>query len=413
MLHIEARISSVPRRIGTVATSAVFVALWIACAILLWRTSVPGDLELPALAESDFFGASTIERIERYEGVVLVLLLGSVAAQVVVLALMAARARSLVGGLGLGPIGSGVIVGLLTMVAVWSIGIPFTVAQAWWDRRYGISAQGYVEAVLAPYAELFGLTVAALAVIVIVMWLARRIGRLWWVAGAPAFAAIAAAFAFVLPYLLTIGLDPVRDVPLRSELDRLARVTGAGQTQVLVEEVSDYTSAANAYAVGLGPSERVVLWDTLFLPPITPGEVEIVVAHELGHVARDHVWRGLAWFALLAFPLLLAVAELTRRRGGMGLPENVPLAALVVLLAGLCLAPASNAISRHFEQEADWIALEATRDPDSMQTLFGKFSTLSLTDPTPPSWSQALFGTHPSNLERIAMAQAWRKRELP
>jgi STE24 endopeptidase len=94
----------------------------------------------------------------------------------------------------------------------------------------------------------------------------------------------------------------------------------------------------------------------------------------------------------------------------MGLPENIPLAALALTLVGLCLAPASNAISRHFEQEADWIALEATRDPDSMQTLFGKFATMSLSDPTPPSWSQALFGTHPSDLERIAMAQAWRER---
>jgi len=394
-------------RAALVTAAVVLGALWALAAVLLWRSRIPGDLVLPRLDEADFSSTAESGRAEAYERVVVWVALGSILAQIVTLAVTAWRAPRTARGIGLGPIGTGVVIGLVTMLAVWAAGIPFTAVLTWWDRRHDLSEEGYVEAVFAPYAELFGLTVTALVTIVVVMWLARKLGRLWWLAGAPAFAAIAAAFAFLLPYLLTLGAEQPADPGLRAEIVRLEDATGAGPTPVYVEEVSDYTSLPNAYAAGFGPSQRVVLWDTLLDGRFTDGEVAIVAAHELGHVARDHVWKGLAWFALLALPLLAAVSEVARLRGGVERPENIPLAALALVLAGLCLAPVQNAVSRHFEKEADWIALEATRDPAAMQTLFAKFSEETLSDPTPPSWTQALFGSHPSNLERIAMAEAW------
>jgi len=400
-----------PSARATLAAGAVLAAgLWALAAVLLWRSRIPGDLELPRLGETAFFHPQATGRAEAYERVVVWILVGSVVAQVAVLAAMAWRLPRTARAIGLGPIGSGVIVGLLTMLAAWAADIPFTAVLTWWDRRHDLSEEGYVEAVIGPYAELFGLTVTALVTIVVVMWLARKLGRLWWLAGAPAFAAIATAFAFLLPYLLTLGTDRLADPALGAEIARLEDATGAGPTRVYVEEVSETTSLPNAYAAGFGPSERIVLWDTLLDGRFTDGEVAVVAAHELGHVARDHVWKGLAWFALLALPLLAAVSEVARLRGGLGRPENIPLAALALVLAGLCLAPVQNAVSRHLEKEADWIALEATRDPASVRSLFVRFSEESLSDPTPPSWAQALFGSHPSNLERIAMADAWAVR---
>jgi STE24 endopeptidase len=323
---------------------------------------------------------------------------------------MAWRAPTIARGIGIGPIGAGVVVGVVTMVATWAAGIPFTALDTWWARRYGLSNQGYAEAVLAPWAELAGMTVAALVTIVVVMSLARKISRLWWLAGAPALAAIAALFAFAIPYLLTIGTSRVSDPQLAAAVPRLGRATGAGPTPVFVESASEWTNVPNAYTAGYGPSERIVLWDTLVDGRFTEGEVEVVLAHELGHVARSHVFKGLAWFLLFALPGLLMVAEVTRLRGGMGLPQNVPLAALVLVCFQLCLAPVSNAVSRRLETEADWIALEATRDPDSAASLFAAFTKGSLADPAPPSWTQALFGSHPSTIERIELARAWRER---
>jgi STE24 endopeptidase len=150
-----------------------------------------------------------------------------------------------------------------------------------------------------------------------------------------------------------------------------------------------------------------VLWSTLLERDVPRGEVRFIAAHELAHVARRHVWKGVAWFALLATPIVFVVAEATRRRGGLGNPAAVPLAVLVLFVVELALLPFANAVSRRYEAEADWVALAATRDPASARGLFERFATANLASPSPPRWSYVLLGTHPSLDDRIAMAEAW------
>jgi STE24 endopeptidase len=153
-----------------------------------------------------------------------------------------------------------------------------------------------------------------------------------------------------------------------------------------------------------------VFWDTLLDGRFTPGEIRFIAAHELGHVARRHLWKGLAWFALLALPGVYVLAEVTRRRGGITEPTAVPLAVLTVVALQLLLLPATNAISRRYEAEADWVALEATRDPAAARRLLRRFSETSLSQPEPPRWAYVLRSTHPSLLERLALADAWSAR---
>jgi Zn-dependent protease with chaperone function len=62
------------------------------------------------------------------------------------------------------------------------------------------------------------------------------------------------------------------------------------------------------------------------------------------------------------------------------------------------------------EEEADWVALETTRDPEAAKGLFAGFTIDSLNDPDPPTWSYLLFDSHPSVEKRIALAEAWRRR---
>jgi STE24 endopeptidase len=138
--------------------------------------------------------------------------------------------------------------------------------------------------------------------------------------------------------------------------------------------------------------------------------VRVAAAHELAHIRRRHVWKGLAWFALLSLPGLYVVALATRRRGGLAEPRAVPLAALVLLCLQLALLPLTNAISRRYEVEADWIALETTRDPAAARGLFEGFAATDLTDPRPPAWSYVLLDDHPTLLQRIALTRAWRAR---
>jgi len=123
-------------------------------------------------------------------------------------------------------------------------------------------------------------------------------------------------------------------------------------------------------------------------------------------VGERHLWKGLAWFALLAVPGVFLLARVTERRGGLAEPRLVPLALAFVFAYIFLTQPFASAVSRRYEAEADWLALEATGDPESAVTLEQRFVTTSLSDPDPPAWVTYWLGTHPPPLDRIAMAEA-------
>jgi Zn-dependent protease with chaperone function len=91
-------------------------------------------------------------------------------------------------------------------------------------------------------------------------------------------------------------------------------------------------------------------------------------------------------------------------------PEVVPFALLVIAVFGLIVTPFGNAVSRRYEAEADWSALQATRDPSSGQSMFRKFTADDLVQPNPPGWSYVWLDDHPTTAQRIAMALAWKAR---
>jgi STE24 endopeptidase len=138
-----------------------------------------------------------------------------------------------------------------------------------------------------------------------------------------------------------------------------------------------------------------------------------VLAHELAHHSREHILRSLGWYALFALPGAYLIAVATRRRGGMARPEAVPLSLFVLVVLQLASLPIDNAISRRFEAEADWVALQTTEKPDAARMLFAKFTREALAEPDPPRWSVLLLDSHPTVADRIAMADAWKSREEP
>ena len=176
---------------------------------------------------------------------------------------------------------------------------------------------------------------------------------------------------------------------------------------IRVEEVSGDTSDANAYATGLGPSRRVVLWDTLLDGRFSTRAERVVLAHEIGHHSSRHLPKALAWFGLFALPAAWLLMRITRRRGGMRAPEAVPLALFTVAAIQLVAMPFQAHISRSMEAEADWKALTSTRDPNGATELFVGFSRTGLGDPSPPGWQHLLLDTHPTLQQRVAMARAW------
>lgn len=358
------------------------------------------------------FGSSTVREARHVERLFRA---SWVAQQVVLLGVLWAYARR---GPGFsresaaGPIGTGTLLGMLGLGIAWMAQLPFGALDLWWARRYDLTEKGYLEWAFGDWLTLGASFVSVSFALLIVMFLARRLGEWWWLPGAVAFVAIGALFTFSSPYLIR-DTTPLESPQLRAAAVEFERDQGISGVPVAVEHVSGTTSQANAYAIGLGPSRKIVLWDTLLDGRFSDRAVRVVLAHEVAHHSSDHLWKGIGWFALFALPGAWVLMRLTRRRGGMGTPEAVPLALLVVAGLQLLLLPAQNWVGRRMEAEADWKALQTTRDPGAARSLFVDFGRTSLGDPKPPAWAHVLLDTHPSLSQRVAMAEAWRRIAAP
>ena len=399
-----------PTRALLLAALALLVAAlavgWGLAAWTLWQTEVPDGLDLPDVPASEVLSPAQLDEVRSYELFLRVEFLVSLVVVIAVFALYARFGARFVRESAAGRIGTGMLLGMLGLAFLWIVQIPFGLAALWWERRHDVSELGYgtwlVENWFALGSEFLFICLALL----IVMGLAGPLRNWWWIPGGAVFVGLALLFTFITPFLLPAQVDAPPEVV--AETEALAEEQEVGEIDVRVADVPTYESP-NAAAAGLGPTRRIVVWSTL-LDSFGDDEVYVVLAHEVGHHAQDHLWKGVAWYALFAFPGAFLLAWATRRRGGMREPTAVPLALLVLVVLQTVALPMQNAITRNMEAEADWVALEATEEPEAARELFTGFSEQGLIDPSPPTWAFVLMETHPTMAERIAMAEAWARR---
>jgi len=398
------------RRALAAAALLVLAALWVLAATRLLRTSVPSNLKLPHLDVHRFFTEADLDRTAGYERFLRIDYVLSQIALLLALVGYALRGERLMRESAAGRVGTGLLLGMLGMAVVWIAQLPFGLAAVWWERRHGVSHQSYLDWFFSTFFGLGGEFLFVCFAIAIVMGLAGVLGNRWWLVGVPALVAVAVLITFLSPFLVG-QVHSARSSTLLADARQLSRAEGLKSVKVKIQDVHKFTTQVNAEAVGLGPTKRVILWDTLVDGRFSRGEVRTVLAHEIGHIAHNHLWKGLAWFALFGIPIGFLLAMATRAKGGLYDPRAVPLALLVFTLLQLALSPAQNAVTRRMEAEADWSALQATRDPASARSAFVKLAKTSRVDPDPPGWWRALTGDHPTILERIEMVEAWRARQ--
>ncbi len=300
--------------------------------------------------------------------------------------------------------------GLLAKAA----GLPLDFARGYWlEHRYELShltLGGWVK------DELKGLAVGgALAALGLefLYWTLRRWPAHWWIVCGCAFVGffvLLANLAPVLIYPIFFKVKPLDNPPLVERLTELSRRAGTRVKGVFEWNLSSKTRKANAALQGLGNTRRIILADTL-LENFSQEEVEVVLAHELGHHVRRHLPQGLAMQAGATF-LGLALADRVLRRltpyfGFRGLSDfaNLPLLALVLTVLSLALLPAVNAFSRRMERQADAYALSAVPDASKFISTMEKLQQLNLGERQPPGWIEFIFHGHPSIAKRIAFAR--------
>lgn len=401
------------RRWATVVVVVAGIAFLVAAGLLVPWQPVPGGAPAP-LDAAAVFSAAELARAEDYARWARVWGWGGLAVHLLAL-----------GALGFTRLGERLVsrfrgpwwvqvplAALVVTAAPRVLTLPFSAAAHQHRLTNGLSRQpwaGWARDVAV--SLLVSAAVTGLALLLVVA-LARRWRRAWPVVGASLVGALVVLGSLVYPVLVEplfnrfTALEPG---PLHTAVTEVAERQGVDVEEVLVADASRRTTTLNAYVSGIGGTRRVVLYDTL-VESVPQEQTLAVVAHELAHARHQDVVVGTLLGALgaaLGVGLLGLLVPADRLRGA----AVVPLLMALVAFGTQVASPVENGISRRIETRADVDALKATGDPVAFGEVQRSLALRSLADPTPPALAHWWWGSHPTVLERLALAAAERATE--
>jgi Zn-dependent protease with chaperone function len=263
---------------------------------------------------------------------------------------------------------------------------------------------------------IIGSFLAALALLAI-----RRVRNWWlpmWLGSIPLIILGVVITPLVIDPLFN-KFEPLKDQRLRHDLLAEASRAGIQGSRVYQVDKSKQTTTMNAYVTGLGPSKRIVLWDTL-LQKLNHDEILAVMGHEMGHYVLHHIWKGVAFgVAVSFFGFFIAQKIYDRGLRWWGFtdradPAALPWLLLIAAVITFLLSPVSNGFSRYVEHQADKFGLDLTHLNDAAATSEVKFAEDSKQDPNPPAFIEWWRYTHPSAQKRIDFALSyhpWEKKK--
>ncbi|MEI7057997.1 M48 family metalloprotease [Nocardioides sp. CCNWLW239] len=389
------------------AVSFVVLA-WL---LIPWHPYPGGALELPD--ERDVFTPEELERMLAYSGTARWISRASLVVSLAVACVLGftSLGRRLVARLR-GPWLLRVVLAVAVVTLLgWIATLPFGVAIHRLQVRYGLSRQDWgpwlTDSLLNQVVGILTTSLALLALFACI-----RLGGLWPALAAGLVAVLVVLGSFVYPVViepLFNDFEPLQRGQLRTEVMAIAEREGVDLDDVLVVDASRRTTSLNAYVTGFGSTRRVVLYDNLVdsqRGAAARGAVLSVVAHELAHAKHDDVLVGTVIGAAGAVTGvgLLGLLLSYRRREEYATPEGIPMLLAIFALASVLAMPVQNGLSRQVEIRADVDALHATGDLESFTRLQHSLGVRSLSDPSPQAWSQWWFGSHPTTLQRIAIA---------
>lgn len=280
------------------------------------------------------------------------------------------------------------------------------------EHRFGLSRQslaGWTKDQLKAIAVGVPLSVAGIEII---YGLFRGSPQNWWLYAALIFIVFAVVTTNLAPVLflpLFFKFKPVEDQNLRSRVERLSRRTHTAICGIFEWALGEKTRKANAAVVGWGNTRRIIVSDTL-LENFSGEEIEVIMAHELCHHVKHHIWLGLAMQSLLTLGAFcsarLILPSLTAGLGFRSISDVAafPLFALMMLGLSLLVLPAVNSFSRWLETQADLYALDITGDALAFVSSMEKLAELNLANKTPNKIVEFIFHSHPSVEDRIKLA---------
>lgn len=281
------------------------------------------------------------------------------------------------------------------------------------EHRFGLSKQSFPDW-LKDYGK--GLAVTAVLGTLLVLSLSallRGAPRLWWAQAALVWTAGSVFLARVAPQWLIplfYRQRPLSDPRLKRRLEAFLERSGAPVRNLFEIDFSRKTAKANACLCGLGKSRRVLLSDTL-IDRYPPEEVEVVLAHELGHHRLRHMplliaaGAGAVFLGFFAADRAARIALAPLGIAGLSSLETLPVIGLALGIALFLLNPLLNALSRSLEAQADRFALDQTGNASAFASAMRRLGGQNLAEWNPPRWVEWLLYDHPPIAKRIAMAE--------
>lgn len=235
--------------------------------------------------------------------------------------------------------------------------------------------------------------------------------RFWWLWVWVFFAVTTLFMLYLSPYVIEPLFNkfvPVRAEGLEDEIRALLAKAGLSVSRVLQVDASRRSRHSNAYFTGIGRVKRIVLYDTL-LEQMSHGEVLAILAHEVGHWKKGHIWKRLLLMEAGGLALFYAAFRLLAwggLPGLLGLSEASFAAKTVILafvgsLATFPFTPVGSWLSRRHEWEADRFACGLTGAPESLATALIKLSRENLANLHPHPLYAWFYYSHPPAVERV------------
>jgi STE24 endopeptidase len=327
--------------------------------------------------------------------------------------------QALLGRIGPGMVQQLALVACFALVS-GALDLPLTLYQTFViEERFGFNKMSFkLWLVDLLKSTLLGAAIG-LPIVALILWLMGAAGSLWWLWAWMVWMGFNLLLLVVYPTFIAPLFNkfkPLDDETLKTRVTELMRRCGFAAKGLFVMDGSKRSAHANAYFTGFGAAKRVVFFDTL-LAKLSPGEVDAVLAHELGHFKHRHIIKriaGMFAISLGGFALLGWLSTQAWFYAGLGVRPNLSgpndaLALLLFLLAvpvfSFFIAPLMALLSRKHEFEADAYAVQQTSGQD-LSTALLKLYEDNASTLTPDPVFVKFYYSHPPASERLARMTA-------
>ncbi|PLR75398.1 peptidase M48 [Bacillus sp. V3-13] len=286
-------------------------------------------------------------------------------------------------------------------------------------RSYNISTQTFASWMKDELID-FWINYGIMVIVVSVLyWLMKKSRKRWWLYAWM----LSIPFTLMMMFLQPVVIDPLyndfyplKDKELEQKILALAAKADIPADHVFEVDMAEKTNALNAYVTGIGGNSRIVLWDTT-LNRLNDEQILFIMAHEMAHYVKKHIYVGIAGYLLLSLAGLYATSRIMNwaiSRWGKEFKvdhvhdlRSLPLFLMILSMLMFAASPLTNFVSRYQESQADLYAIEMTKDPEAAISSFQELTRAGLSQVNPPLLVKIFRYGHPTMLERIAALEEY------